>query len=104
MFAELDDRALETVREHEAEWLGDLHSRLGPAREKRHQAELLLAEAKADEYRVYKLGQWLQITADDQPSGRQPAPVVGPVPEHVSVDVLADSRRVRGTRRSRGAA
>jgi hypothetical protein len=90
VFAEHAERIIETVREHEDEWLADLRSRLGPAQEKRHEAARLLAEAKAEEFRLYQLGGWLQTTADDQGFGRQPAPALGPIPEKVSRLVFQD--------------
>ena len=91
VFAEHADQVIESIREHEDTWLADLRSRLEPAREKRRQAEALLAEAKAEEFRLHRLGRWVQTTADDDGFGRQPAPIVGSVPERVSVEVFRDS-------------
>lgn len=91
VFAEHADRIIETVRHHETEWLADLRSRLTPAQEKRRRAQELVAEAKAEEWHLYRLGQWLQTTADDIAFGRQPAPEVAPVPQQLSADVVRES-------------
>jgi hypothetical protein len=88
VFAEHADRVIETLREKEDAWLGDLRSRLTPAQEKRRRAQELLAEARAEEFHLGNLGRWLQATSDDHAFGRQPAPPVGEVPEQVSPEVL----------------
>lgn len=89
VFAEHADRIIEAVRAHEDEWLADLRSRLTPAQEKRRRAQQLLAEAKAEEFQLHKLGQWVQKTADDEAFGRQPVPKVEPVPARVSAESFA---------------
>lgn len=91
VFAEHADRVIEFLREHENEFLADLRSRLEPAQEKRREAEALLAEAKAEEFRLYTLGRWVQATADDGGLGRQPAPSIASPPERMSIDVFRDS-------------
>lgn len=91
ILAELVDSTIEFIREREGELLADLRSWLGPAQEKRRQAAALLEEAKAEEFRLYRLGSWVQLTADDQSFGRQPAPTVVAPPAQVSADVVKDS-------------
>lgn len=91
VFAEHADRVIETIREHEDEWLADLRSRLVPAQEKRRRADALVVEAKAQEFELYRLGQWVQANADDQGFGRQPAPAPGGAPDQVSPEVLKDA-------------
>jgi len=81
VLADCGDTVIETVREHETEWLGDLRSQLTGVQEKRREAERLLAEARAEEFRAHRLGAWIQATADDLAMGRQPAPTVVPMPE-----------------------
>ena len=89
VFAEHADLVIETVREHEDDWLADLRARLVPAQDKRRQAEALLAEARAEEFRLHQLGPAGRTpTADDVGFGRQPAPVTGPVPDRVSAEVF----------------
>jgi hypothetical protein len=92
VLAEHADRIIEAFREHEDEWLGDLRSRRAAAEEKRHQAEQLLEQARAEEFRVHRLGQWLQAQSDDDPLyGRQPAPALTDVPEHVAAEAYRDA-------------
>jgi hypothetical protein len=91
VLAEHAERIIASVRDHEDDWLADLRSRLGVAVEKRREAERLLAEARAEEFRVHRMGQWVQATADDEAFGRQPAPAVEPVPRSLSPDALKDS-------------
>jgi hypothetical protein len=52
VFAEHADPVIEAVREHEDDWLVDLRRRLVPVQEKRRRAEALLAEARAEEFRI----------------------------------------------------
>ena len=86
------DSIIEHLRASEDEYLADLRSRLEPAQEKRREAERLLAEAKADEVRLYLLGRWLQVTTDDGSFGRQPAPAPAqPVPARLSAEVFKDA-------------
>jgi hypothetical protein len=91
VFAEHAEHVIDSVREHEDEWLVDLRSQLTGAEEKRREAERLLAEARAEEFHVQRLGQWVQATADDEAFGRQPAPTVQPVPRRFSPDALKGS-------------
>jgi len=88
VFAEVADEVVATMREHEGQFLADLRVRLRPAQEKRKHAERLLAEARAEEFQLYKLGQWIKVTADDEAFGRQPAPTIQPVPRQFSSDAL----------------
>ncbi len=88
VFAEYAEKVIEVVRAQEDSWLADLRSRMTPAQEKRRRAQELLAEAKAEEFRLHKLGRWVQSTADDEAFGRQPAPEAGPVPDRISAEVL----------------
>jgi hypothetical protein len=60
------------MRRHEPKLLGDLKSELAAANEKRRCAEELLAEARGEEWRAHRRGQWVQQTADDDVMRRQP--------------------------------
>ena len=93
VLAEVTDAVIELVREREDDWLADLRVRLEPAREKRREAERLLAEAKAEEWRIHRLGQWLQITSEDGAFGRQPAPDLESPPERFSAERVAGVAR-----------
>lgn len=86
VLAEHADAVIATIRCHEDSWLADLRAQLVPAQEKRREAARLLAEAQRDEFKLYKLGQWLTATADDGAFGRQPAPQVTSMPERVAAD------------------
>ena len=92
VLAEVAEQVIELVREREDDWLAGLRVQLEPAREKRREAERLFAEAKAEEWQLHQLGQWLQITSEDGPLGRQPAPL--PSPPQFSADVLRSSLEV----------
>jgi hypothetical protein len=94
VIGEIADAVIELVREREDDWLAELRMRLEPAREKRREAERLLAEAKAEEWRIHELGQWLQITSEDGAFGRQPAPDFEPPPERFSADMMQASLEV----------
>lgn len=59
------DDVIATIREHEDEWIASLVARLPEAEAKRQQAALLLAEARADEWRLDRAAAWLKGTADD---------------------------------------
>ncbi len=89
VFAEIVDQVVALSREREDSWLADLRSQLGPAREKRAEAQRLLEEAKAEEWALHRRGQWVQITADDGPLGRQPAPTPEPPPKQFSAEVAS---------------
>lgn len=88
VFAEHAERVIDCVREHEDEWLADLRSQLTVAEGQRREAERLVAEAKADEFHVQRLGMWVQVTADDEALGRQPAPTRQPVPHQFSREAV----------------
>ncbi len=94
VFGEVADAVIELVREREDEWLADLRGRLEPAQEKRREAERLLAEAKADEWQLHQLGQWVQITSEDGAFGRQPAPAASEPPALFSAELLRSSLEV----------
>jgi hypothetical protein len=91
VLADVADTVIETLREQESDLLAALRHQLKPAEERRREAARLLAEARAEEFQLHKLGQWIQKTADDEAFGRQPAPVPGLVPPSVSSDVLKNS-------------
>jgi hypothetical protein len=92
VLAEVTDAVIALVRENEDAWLADLRQRLEPAREKRREAERLVQEAKAEEWRLHGMGNWLQVTSQDGPLGRQPAPTLDQeIPERFSADVLRSS-------------
>jgi hypothetical protein len=74
VLAEFADRVVQTIRDHEEQFLGDLRGHAAAAQDKRRQAQKLAAEAHAEEYRAWKLAQWVLATSDDQAFGRQPAP------------------------------
>jgi hypothetical protein len=90
-FGEVADSVVELARTREDDWLGDLRQRLEPVREARRQAEARLAEAKAVEWRVHKLGAYVQSLSDDGPLSRQPAPNLEPPPARFSSELLRDS-------------
>jgi hypothetical protein len=60
--------------------------RLQPVREKRRRAQRLYEEALAEEFKLDRLGRWLQITADAGKTsvGLQPAPTGAERPPHPS--------------------
>ena len=89
VLGETKDAVIELFREREDDWLADLRAQLEPAREKRREAERLLEEAKAEEWHLHQLGQWVQITADDGAFGAQPAPTPSPPPARFSAEVAA---------------
>ncbi len=66
---------VEHFRAHETEWLDTLKQQLGPINAKRAEAERLLAEAAAEEWRLHALGRWVQRTADDGAIGVETAPL-----------------------------
>ncbi len=51
----------------------------------------MAAEAKAEEWRIHRLGQWLQAASEDGPLGRQPAPTVEPPPPQFNAELLRTS-------------
>ena len=93
VLSEVVDSVTELVRDREDPWLADLRARLLPAQEKRREAERLLAEAKADEWQLHRLGQWVQITSEDGAFGR-PAPNASEPPAQFSADLLRSSLEV----------
>jgi hypothetical protein len=65
-FAELVERAIETIREHEDEWLAELRDERVPLVEnKRREAQRLVAEARTDEWLLDRVARWIRGTADD---------------------------------------
>ena len=94
VLGEIVAAVIELVRESEDDWLADLRGQLEPAREKRREAERLLAEAKADEWQLHRLGQWVQITSEDGALGRQPAPTPSEPPAQFSAELLRSSLEV----------
>lgn len=72
----------DTFRAHEAEWLGQLRAQLGPIEAKRMEAQRLLAEAHAEEWRLAHFGLWIQRVANDDNMGVvvPPAPDADPGP------------------------
>jgi hypothetical protein len=80
VLAEFADRVVRTIRDHEEQFLGDLRGKAAAAQDKRREAQRLAAEATAEEFRVWRLGQWVLATSEDHAFGRQPAPEPVPAP------------------------
>ena len=55
---------------------------------KRLEAERLVTEAKAEEWRAGQFGRWVQGVADGQLMSRQPHPKPGPAPPVMYPDVV----------------
>jgi hypothetical protein len=70
---EFAERAIETIREHEDEWLATLRGRVSALEQKRHEAERLLDEARREQWVNDRLAAWLKGTADDR--GFAPVPL-----------------------------
>jgi hypothetical protein len=94
VFGEVTDAVIQLVREREDDWLADLRGQLEPAREKGREAGRLFTEAQAEEWRIHRLGQWVQVTSEDGAFGRQPAPTIEPPPAQYSAEVLRSSLEV----------
>jgi hypothetical protein len=88
VLAEVADSVVDLLREHEDEWLADLRVPLEPQRVRRRELQRQLDEAKAEEWRVHQLGNWVQKTGQDGPFGGQPAPIPSPPPAQVSEELL----------------
>jgi hypothetical protein len=82
VLAEFCDTVVGVVRDREDEWIADVRRQAAAAQDKRREAAKLMAEAQAEEFRAYKLAQWVLATADDGPFGRTPAPEVVPAPKN----------------------
>lgn len=72
---------VDAIREHEEDWLTSLREAAAALEAKHREAERLLAEARADAYRLDRLGLWIKTASDDRPGiGQQPAPSNLPAP------------------------
>jgi hypothetical protein len=75
------DATIALVKAREKDWIGDLAGQLMEAEAERREAERRLAHAKAIEWRVHRLAQWVLGTAEDGPLGHgQPVPGLVPPP------------------------
>jgi hypothetical protein len=91
VMGEVADKVVATLREQEPDLLADLRVQLRTAEDKKREAERLLREAKTDEWRVHRLGQWVLNSSEDGPFGRQPAPTPEPPPACFNREMLRDS-------------
>ena len=64
---------------------------LRPIQAKREAAQRLVAEAEAEAWRIHRIGQWVQTTADNGAMDRQPAPALVPPPKQFAPHLLRES-------------
>ena len=78
--AEVAEEVVRTVRSQEEDLLAGAREAFAAAQMKRLEAERLVTEAKAEEWRAGQFGRWVQSVADAGPMSRQPFPKPGPAP------------------------
>ncbi len=83
---EVVDKIHAVLSEHMDEWLAAIRARASEAQAKRKQAERLLEEAQAVEWRSVRLGKWLK--SQSGPFGAQPFPADEPMPAGVDPAAL----------------